>query len=157
MKNIFYCAIVFTFITINTTLYSESNNCMPASIPFGQRYIDLMSQFIKEKFNADYLVTLKQLFAPNVKKIVNSNIVCTNLDQLIAQIKSVEQIYGIDNIHVLELIESKDARINVLRSEVIYKDKTIECVVTILKCNDNGLIEEINEVFGEKAVYQWQP
>lgn len=157
MKNILFLFIISSLATMNATIHSESNNHMSTSIPFAQQYIDLINLLIKEGFNPNSIAVLKKLFAPNIKKIVNSKVVCADFDQVIGQMKSIEQTPGVNNMHVLELIEAKDSHINVLRFEIAYKDKTIESVITILKRNDNGQIEEINEVFGEKDVYQWAP
>ena len=157
MKNIFYLFTIFTLLVTNISIHSESNNHMNSSVLFGQEYIDLIHELVKDKFNDTSLSTLKKLFAPNIKKVVNSKTICTNIDQVTAQMKNIEQTDGVDNIKVLELIESKNSHINILQFEITYKNNSTESVITILKRNDKGQIEEVNEVFGEKDVYQWQP
>lgn len=128
---------------------------MTIQAPIGQRYIEflgLLTNYDPNQFNKD----VEALFSPSVKKIVNSKTVCTNLTELVGQMQDIIQTHGIKKVNLLELIKSTDPRINVLRFEISYNDNTIESVITIVKCNDAGLIEEINEVFGEKEAYQWE-
>ncbi|HZW60745.1 MAG TPA: hypothetical protein VFF04_00820 [Candidatus Babeliales bacterium] len=122
----------------------------------GQRYIALLqslSTFNTEKFNDDCVA----LFSPTIKKVINSKIVCTNRKELMDQMLSIVQTYGIKNVDQLELIRDNDDTLTIIRFEITFNDNTTECVISIIKADRTGLIEEINEVFGEKEAYQWTP
>ena len=137
-------AVVFLITNITHTM----ENHMTKATPIGQQYINLISQFEKG--------VAQKLFVSNAKKIVNSKVICNNRDQLLSQMQDIKETFGITKINLLELITGIDPRINVIRFEITYGDNTTESVISIIKCDDSGLIEEINEVFGEKEIYQWQ-
>lgn len=112
----------------------------------GLRYIDCITHFEKESAH--------KLFSSDARKIVNSRVICINRDQLISQMEQVHKTFGVSSVKLLELIEAIDPKINVIQFEITFKDDTTESVITIIKCTDSGLIQEINEVFGEKDGYQ---
>lgn len=112
-----------------------------------KRYIDSIVHFNKER--------AAELFSPDVRKVVNSNVICGNRDQLLDQMEDVIKTYGIKQVDLLESIRSVDQATHVIRFEISYQDNTTEAVITIIRCDDTGVIREINEVFGEKGVYQW--
>lgn len=115
------------------------------------QYIDLISHLDDENSTKN----LESLFSPLVKKIVNSRTVCIDRNQLTKQMYDIQNNYGVDKINLLECIIGNNDKTNVIRFEITYKDGTTESVISILKCDEKGCIEEINEVFGEKEIYQW--
>ena len=112
----------------------------------GQRYFNFLSQKPTDNHHKNW----KLLFSPAVKKIVNSKVICNNLAELTNQMIDIENTYGVAYITLLDLIESKNLNVNVIRFEITYHDASTETVITILKTNSEGLVEEINEVFGAK-------
>lgn len=118
----------------------------------GQRYID----FINPKNVQTYFKNPELLFSQQVRKVVNSAQLVHNINELVEQMQDVTQKYGVVAVNLLDLIEAKDNTINVIRFEITYVDHTVDCVIAILKGNKQGLIYEINDVFGEKAAYDWK-
>ncbi len=114
----------------------------------GQKYFDSLANIRQDGFAQGL-----ELLSPSVKKTVNLEVVCTNRDQVGRQMQDLLK-FGIKKIKLLELIEV-DNKI-ILRLEITYDDNTIEAVISVLTTDDQGLIEEINQVFGEKGAYQWQ-
>lgn len=123
---------------------------MVSQLSVGQRYRD----FITDAAGAQ---TPEQLFAPAIKKVVNSKVVCHNRDELIQQMNDVHEGDGVTHIEVLDLVTGKSRNADILRFEVTFKDNSVFSVITILTANAAGKIEEINEVFGEKHGYDWRP
>ena len=108
---------------------------------------------MSEQFN--WQKTFQALFSPNVVKLVNSKLICQNQAQLLEQMLDVKNTYGIYTIVPLEIIVSGQS--TVIHWELTYTDgDPSEVIISILKANDKDEIVEINEVFGEKDVYQWQ-
>lgn len=120
---------------------------MSETTSIGQRYLDLIRQFTKDDAHL--------IFSSDVKNVINSKVICNNRNELISQMSDIIETFGVKKIELLELIVSSD-KVNVIRFEITYGDDTTESYITIIKCNDEGLIEEINEVFAEKGGYQWQ-
>lgn len=127
------------------------DNSISATNLVGNKYINFLNQEPSQSTDKQW----ELLFAPNVKKVVNSKIICVNRDQLINQMISVENTYGVQKVELLEVIADSSGRINIIHFEVTFEDHTIETVIAILKCDDKGLIEEMNEVFGEKGTCDW--
>lgn len=119
--------------------------------PIGQRYVDFLRTFEA----TSSMQEIEALFSPTVKKMVNSNIVSHNRDELVKQMRDVINNYGAvsSTINLLELIVGKNENINVIRFQILYKDNSTECVISIITCDDKGMIQEINEVFGDKKAY----
>lgn len=71
------------------------------------------------------------------------------------QMGKVKADYGLNEIIVYEYLETADKQKCAIRWEISYDDGDVESVITLVKANLEGLIEEINEVFGQKGVYEW--
>jgi hypothetical protein len=154
MKNVFFLFCLMIFVFCNAQKDNDYyKNHISVAVPSGQRYIN----FLRQLESSHSILDLEALFSIDVKKIINSKIICTNRDQLIEQIQHVTQVHGNSKVNLLELIVSSNPLINIIRFEITWKDNTTDCVITVLKCNEFGLIEEINEVLGEKETYQWKP
>ncbi len=118
----------------------------------GQQYLD----FIVHLDSAQFLQQSNLLFASNVKKIVNSQLICNNRNELMQQMFNVwDASGGVEKVDLLESISNADNSIEIIRFEIFFKDGAVESVISILKKDDDGLLYEINEVFGEKCIYQW--
>jgi hypothetical protein len=123
-------------------------------VSVGQRYLE----FISHPSAMNNTEQLEALFAPNVKKTVNSNLICTGRDQLAKQMKEVNDSFGISKVDPQQIIIGADSNINVIHFEISFaSDNSTESVISIIRSNDQGLIEEINEVFNDKKSYTWQP
>jgi len=112
----------------------------------GQKYITFLNILKTGNFTKE----LELLFSPDIKKVVNSKLVCTDRAQLSKQMGDVVSTYGIKNVNLVELINSDDHKKNVIRFELTYNDNSTDSVISILTPDEHGLISEINEVAGEK-------
>lgn len=135
------------------TAYTETNleNQMTLLTPIGQRYIEFLLKFSKNRDPE----AMRLILAPDAKKVVNSRVICTNRDQIFQQMIDINDECGFLSLEVHQLIESVDKNVNVLRWEITYGDNTTESVITVITSNNEGQIVEINEVFGNKEVYNW--
>ncbi|MDR3646213.1 MAG: hypothetical protein P4L22_01590 [Candidatus Babeliales bacterium] len=143
--------IILLLISLNL-LCSESLKM--ETKPIGLRYLDFLKVFAipnQDNFSKE----IESLFSPDIKKVVNSNLVCKDRNQLLEQMNDVKKTYGLGYMELLELFIDKNTNSNILSWEIKYKDNTVETVITILKYNELDLITEINEVFGEKEVYKF--
>lgn len=121
----------------------------------GLSYIAFLTAFGQSP-NNNFSKECESLFSLNVKKIINSKVICTSRAQLIKQMIDVRTTYGIHKVHLLESFESADRTADIIHWEITYaKDNSTESIMTIVKYNEKGIIEEINEVYGEKEAYQW--
>ncbi len=118
------------------------------------KYIDFLNLF-GQSTQADFTQEIEALFSTDIKKVVNSNVVCTTREQLLEQIKDVKQAYGIRKNNILESFSNAHDNSHVIRWEIMYEDGDVDVVITILKNNDQGLITEVNEVFNQKNSYEW--
>ena len=120
----------------------------------GEKYIDFL-QLFKASRGADLSQEIEALFAPTLKKVVNSCEISKNRTETFKQMNAVKEDYGIQSILVHEYLEAADKRKCAIRWEISYADGDIESVITIISTNQEGLIEEVNEVFGQKNSYEW--
>jgi hypothetical protein len=149
MKNALLLGCVFFG---SFTVIMAENYVIQDSLTIGQKYIN----FIGRLDNKDSIGALESLFSPSIKKVINSKVICSDREQLRQQMFDVLNISGgVDKIDLFENIMSRDNGINIICFEITFKDGAVESVISIIKSNSAGLIEEINEVFGEKEVYQW--
>jgi hypothetical protein len=123
--------------------------------PVGQRYFEFVKLFT-EVNREDFSQELAKTFAADVTKIINGRLVCTNSQDMLRHMKDVKNKHGISNVVLHELIRSDDNRANVIRWDITYKDNTTESIITIVKYTNDNLITEINGVFGDKGIYDWQ-
>ncbi|MGE0009631.1 MAG: hypothetical protein AB7F19_03745 [Candidatus Babeliales bacterium] len=120
----------------------------------GEKYIEFLRVFTAPQ-DADLSKEIKTLFTPTAKKVVNLREVSTNWAETLKQMNAVKTEFGIQEIKVHEYLETADKRTGIIRWEITYNDGDVESVITIIKANAQGLIEEINEVFGQKGIYEW--
>lgn len=146
IKNILFLVFIISFL-FNLNANEESKNML-----IGNQYINAIKKISISK-NANEATSL---FASNVKKIVNSNVICDNREQLLKQMNHFLSTDTIKEVRLLELIEASHQKANVIWLEFFYDDGDVESVMTILKYNDQNEIEEINDVYGQKHAYSWQ-
>lgn len=123
-----------------------------------ERYQKFLSQFGQEE-TGDLLPTMKALFAPDIKKFVNDchNLegrkpVATTIKELYAQISSAKNEVGIWSVIEEDIpIASVEENMVIAHFQIPTQKKGTIVVMKKLICNDNGLINEINEVFNFKT------
>ncbi len=120
--------------------------------PIGQKYFEYLSQVQKNGAAQG-----AEILSPIVKKVVNSRILCTSRDQAIKQLQELVDTYGIKKIELLKIAIGADSRENYIRFEITYDDQSVDTVASFLTCDDEGRIKEINQVYGEKGAFDWQP
>lgn len=120
----------------------------------GEKYMDFLKLF-KTMSEAQLEKEVESLFAPNLKKVVNLRELSNNRADTFKQMSKVKAEYGLNDIIVYEYLETGDKQKCAIRWEISYDDGDVESVISVIKANAEGLIEEINEVFGQKGVYEW--
>ncbi len=120
----------------------------------GEKYIDFLNVFRAAR-GADLSKEIEALFAPTLKKVVNSREISRNRTETFKQMNEIKEDYGIQSMLVHEYLETADKRKCAIRWEISYDDGDVESVITIITANKDGLIDEINEVFGQKDIYEW--
>src|SRR5579872_33466 len=88
---------------------SLSSHALDYKESIGQRYFDFLNTFNKDQAH--------QLFVPEVKKIINSALVCESRHQLVQQMQQVIDTFGVKKIELLELIRDDINLINCIRFE----------------------------------------
>lgn len=121
----------------------------------GQLYIEFL-QLFKDSNDADLSKEIEALFSPTLIKVINSYQISKNRTETFKQMNEIRVNSKPFLIRIHEYLESADHRKCAIRWEISYADdNTTESVITIITANGEGLIAEINEVFGEKNIYQW--
>ena len=83
----------------------------------GQHYLD----FIINLRDEDSTKKAKLLFAADIKKIINSRLICNNRDELMQQMFDVwNESGGVEKIDLLESISSGDNTVEVIRFEIFF-------------------------------------
>jgi aminoglycoside 6'-N-acetyltransferase len=150
-----FLVLVLSLLTSSTfavgveTLYSRENKQEFFSI--GQRYIALLQQLSQDE---QIERECAALFSPSLKKITNSQIICEGLADYQKQIKDFHATEKLKQVELLEIIKSENS--DVVRFEITYQDGSVDTVISLLKYDDSGKIEEINQVYGTKGAYLWQ-
>lgn len=147
MKILLAVVLIMSNLVISKEMFMQTDTV-------ALRYIAFLDMFHQSKSN-NLISEISSLFSPEIKKVVNSQTVCSNREELIKQMDDVVEACGIEATKLLEFIMSNDNKSCVLRWEITYKDNTAESIITILKYDEKGSITEINEVFGQKGIYQW--
>lgn len=143
-------------LILQFSLYSQEIFMHQKSI--GIRYIDFLQQFIKKNdIDTELTQEVEALFSPDIKKIINSQVICTTRNNLLKQMTDIKATYAPHSVTLLEHLQAPGHK-DIIRWEISYtQDNTSETVITILTYTDNNVITEINEVFGEKNMYEWKP
>lgn len=117
----------------------------------GQRYIALLQKLSRDE-PIDKEIVL--LFSPSLKKTTNSQLICQGLVDYQEQIKDFHTTEKLKQIKLLNIIESQKSEI--VHFEIMYQNGTVDTVISILTCDQQGKIKEINQVYGPKSAYSWQ-
>lgn len=145
--------IHFSFAITIWTMIIYCQTISASSI--GQQYIDFLHLF-KTAEHVDLSQEINALFSPKLRKTVNAYQIAQNRTDTFKQMQEIRDTCEPHSITVHEYLESSDHRKCAIRWEISYgNDDTTESVITIITADDNGLIEEINEVFGLKNAYIW--
>jgi hypothetical protein len=111
-----------------------------------QRYVAFLTYFGQTELH-DYDVRSKTLFAPYVKKTVNGQLTANDRDQLMKKLHDAKKSYGIEQVQLLEITKTADESQQIARFEIIWgKNHGTEKITATLTSNDDGLIDNIDEV-----------
>lgn len=116
-------------------LHSIANNYMSLLLRMG---MDL---------TASYQHDVEALFAPECKKIVNGSVWYEGLENFIPQLLTTGERVGAWQIEPLDVIANADGTSVVVRFLVTTESAGIWNTMVILRCNNDFLITEINEIF----------
>lgn len=115
------------------------------------RYQEFLNQF-GQKNPGDIMSKMKAIFAPNIKKFVNGDLVAETIEGLHKQISAAKS--GIGNWNVREASEavaSPDKNMVIVHFDIPTEKKGTIVVMKKLICDDKGLIKVIDEVFNFKV------
>lgn len=134
-------------LVMTSSLYAQTQDKF---LSVGQRYIELL-----EKLSRDELIDkdIVFLFSPFLKKTTNSQLICQGLVDYQAQIMHFHVTENLKQIELLEILKTEKGEI--VRFEITYADGTIDTVISILTCDQQRKIKEINQVYGAKGAYSW--
>jgi len=119
---------------------------MNKMVSIGKAYVDLLNDIGAEQ-NLSHEKTLSSLCAPNCKKIVNGSLWFEGAKHFVPQLLVTGEKVGAWRIEALDIIPSKDDRTVVVRFLVHTEKSGVWNTMVILRCNDDHLITEINEIF----------
>jgi hypothetical protein len=115
---------------------------------FAQHYIKFL-----ERIGASIEVIKtdsKLILTEDCKKIINGNINCKNKGEVENQLISTREVAGKWNIQLLNLLICDNRLVNVVQYIISSEKLGSFIVIAILKYNNMGLIEEINEVYHQR-------
>lgn len=112
----------------------------------GENYIALLNR-IGAHQNLSHEKDAQALCAPHCKKIVNGALWFEGAEHFVPQLLSTGEKVGFWSMEPLDIIPGKDERTVVIRFLVHTEKAGIWNTLVILRCNDDLLITEINEVF----------
>ncbi len=143
--------VFMVFIALNCALYSEEIATSTEEIvqtleDVGKNYIALLNRMGNEK-TLSYDKEVSALCAPQCKKIVNSAVWFEGREHFVPQLLATREKLGSWSITPLDIIPSQDGRTVVLRFLVLSENRPLWNTLVILRCNEELLITEINEVF----------
>ncbi|MBI2743587.1 MAG: hypothetical protein HYX48_06695 [Chlamydiales bacterium] len=129
---------------INITQVEEENVKTVKSV--GQEYIALLNR-IGASQNLSHEKDVLSLCSPDCKKIVNGALWFERREKFLPQLLSTGEKVGFWSIESLDVIPGKDERTVVVRFLVHTEKAGVWNTLVILRCNDELLVTEINEVF----------
>jgi hypothetical protein len=130
----------------NTQTNSSEEKTMKNTAVVGKNYAALLNQIGAEQ-TLSHEKAVSLLCAPHCKKIVNGAVWFEERDRFLPQLLSTGEKVGFWSIELLDVIPGKDDRTVVVRFLVHTEKSGVWNTMVILRCNDQLLITEINEVF----------
>ncbi len=112
----------------------------------GENYIALLNR-IGANQNRSHEKDVSSLCTPDCKKIVNGAVWYQGSEHFVSQLLSTGEKVGFWSMESLDVIPGEDGRTVVVRFLVHTEKAGIWNTLVILRCNDELLITEINEVF----------
>ena len=111
------------------------------------RYKKFLNQF-GQKETGDLIPLMEALFTPNIKKYVNSGLVAQTREELYAQILLKKKDTGTWTVREAgSFIIDREKQIVIAHFEIPTEKKDTIIVMEQFKCDDYGLIKEIDEKF----------
>jgi hypothetical protein len=92
-----------------------------------------------------------QLCVPNCQKILNGKVLFDERKYYVDQLVEIKKEVGAWKIQPLDVLTSTENHAVIIRHLVITEKTGNLIVLVILRCNSDGLITEINEVFSNLA------
>lgn len=86
-------------------------------------------------------------FALNCSKVINGTLVVTNAEQFKEQLWQVREPAGRWQVELIECLPCADNKTAVVRYDIVAENAGGFHVIAILRYNQNGLLEEVNEVY----------
>lgn len=119
---------------------------MKSLADIGRSYLDLLKRIGVER-TKEYAQEVESLFAPSCKKIVNGEVWYESRDDFLPQLLSTGKAAGLWNIQNLAIIPGIDGKTVVIHFIAPTENIGIWNAITILRCNEQQKIIEIDEIF----------
>jgi len=98
---------------------------------------------------AEIASQVSQLCVPNCKKVLNGKTIFQDRNYYTSQLVDIKKEIGAWKIQPLDVFTSMEDSIVIIRHLVITEKADDLVVLVVLRCNHDGLITEINEVFNK--------
>jgi hypothetical protein len=131
---------------INTQHMQAKEENLRTLVSVGESYIALLNR-IGANQDLSHEKDVLSLCAPDCKKIVNGSLWYEGVEHFVPQLLSTGEKVGFWSIKPLDMIPGKDDRTVVIRFLAPTEKAGIWNSLVILRCNDELLITEINEIF----------
>lgn len=112
----------------------------------GENYMDLLNRIGADQ-TLSYENDVRSLCASGCKKIVNGSLWFEGAEHFVPQLLGTGEKVGFWRIEPLDIIPGQDGRTVVVRFLVPTEKGGTWNTLVILRCNDQLLITEINEIF----------
>lgn len=118
-----------------------------------QNMLDVVNRYntFQQKIGSDIPFETEEeinsLFHENFKKVVNGVVLVDGRSHLRKQLEDVKAIAGTWNIVAKEQVPCLDVNLCIIRYHLISKNSGSFDVMALVRKNNNGLIEEINEIY----------
>jgi hypothetical protein len=160
IKPAVYCLVLVTYamtfsgispqvfspnIEILHPLKIEEEN-MKSLMTVGKAYIELLNQ-IGAAQNLSHESKVAGLCSTDCRKIVNGSVWYENSEEFLPQLIETKEKVGFWRIDPLDIIPGSDGKTILIRFLAHTEKEGVWNSMVILRCNDELLIEEINEVF----------
>lgn len=111
------------------------------------RYTQFMTQF-GQADTGDLKALMKATFTENCHKIVNDELAATTIPELHAQISKAKGEVGLFTVEIITpFVTDAEKNLVVVHYRIATKSGGTIIVIKYLKCDNNGQIREIDEVF----------
>lgn len=113
----------------------------------GKQYFEFLNEFSNPAVQ-DVPASFPTLFSPRCRKIVNTKLLCHNVDEVYMQLMETKSEFGYHTISNGKILTDHEKKTCIIY--FLLRTLTTSYVVTsLLSVDEAGLIAEINDVYAE--------